>query len=325
MTGLRHGCAAACAPLLATLAMTLTANGAAAATPAPTPVATPAPTPNPHAGEAWWVPVGLRGQRITTVVASGDRIIAVAGGTRYTSIDGGATFTATAQAPRPSASCSLAALTGGSPTSPPDAEVAAGRDHWSLCAGRVLHADGPYPDAVPKIDLGSPNLGAGARLIAASAASPTVVVAISDDNTVWRRSGRGDWNRVLVLLPQNLVQGAPTVTAVTAFDQPLTDTIYLATDGYSVLISRDSGDDWIRAGPGLPDSVLALTSDSRAQAVYAGTGDGIWVHHLQPIPAAPAYLPDDLKWRQWGTALVTLLGSVAALVLLRRLVSAPPP
>jgi hypothetical protein len=312
--------------LLALVGMSLTAAPSVLAAPSPTPqpTATPQATANPHAGEPWWVPTGLRGMRVSAVVASGDTITVVADGRGYTSMDGGGSFSPVATGlPQAVVPCSITGS--GTPAGPPDAEVTAGGDHWSLCAGRVFHATGVSADALAAVDPGSPDLGLGAHLIAAPASARGVVVAIATDNSVWRRTGDGTWNKGLVLLPQTLLQSAPAVTGVTAFDQPLTDTVYLATDGYSVLITRDGGDDWVRAGPGLPDSVLALTSDSAAQAVYAGTGDGLWVHHLQPVPGPPVYRPEDLTGRQWGTALVTLLGSLVALGLLRRLVGASPP
>jgi hypothetical protein len=168
-------------------------------------------------------------------------------------------------------------------------------------------------------DPGSPGLGAGADLIASPAALPGVVVAVSTSGVVWRRGQDGDWKQALLLLPASLVQGVPRVTSVTAFTEPLSEAIYLSTAGYAVLISTDGGDDWIRAGPGLPDSVSSLSADSARHAVYAGTSDGLWVHVLQELPAPPAYQDAALVWRWLGIGAVTLLASIAALLGMLRL------
>ena len=146
------------------------------------------------------------------------------------------------------------------------------------------------------------------------------MVAVSTDGTVWRRGQDGDWKRALLLLPASLVQGVPRITSVTAFTVPLSDAIYLGTDGYADLISTDGGDDWIRAGPGLPNSVYSLSADSGRHAVYAGTSDGLWEHVLQSLPAPPAYQDAALIWRWLGIGAVTLVASAAALLAMVRLV-----
>jgi hypothetical protein len=87
----------------------------------------------------------------------------------------------------------------------------------------------------------------------------------------------------------------------------------MATDGYSVLASGDGGDDWIRDDPGLPSSVDALCADPAAAALYAGTTDGLWVHHLQPTPKVPAYTDTQLRSKWLGTALVTLAAGALAI------------
>jgi hypothetical protein len=119
-----------------------------------------------------------------------------------------------------------------------------------------------------------------------------------------------------------LLRAVPSVTSVTAFTQPLTGSIYLGTDGYSVLISSDGGDDWIRAGPGLPDSVYGLATDADERAVYAATSDGLWMHVLQRLPSPPAYSDAALLWRWVGIVLVSLASAAAAAFALLRLVPA---
>ena len=100
--------------------------------------------------------------------------------------------------------------------------------------------------------------------------------------------------------------------------------MYLGTDGYSVLETTDGGDDWLRGGPGLPDRVLALAADSSGRALYAGTGDGLWRHRLQPLPAPPRYPAADLRGRRVATLLVTLLAIVIGLAALRAALRAAP-
>ena len=135
-----------------------------------------------------------------------------------------------------------------------------GTQAWEIDpGGTVRHVANVTESTAGVPDPGSPDLGAGADLIASPAALPGVVVAVSTDGTVWRRGQDGDWKQALLLLPASLVQGVPRITSVTAFTEPLSDAIYLGTNGYAVLISTDGGDDWIRAGPGLPElGVLAL-------------------------------------------------------------------
>ena len=148
---------------------------------------------------------------------------------------------------------------------PPTGVVAIGSQRWEISSnGTVGHVANVSLRSAPLTDPGSPDLGARADLIASPAALPGVVVAVSTNGVVWRRGQDGDWKQALLLLPASLVQGVPRVTSVTAFTQPLSEAIYLSTDGYAVLISTDGGDDWIRAGPGLPDSVSSLSAELRA-------------------------------------------------------------
>jgi hypothetical protein len=252
---------------------------------------------------AWWSPVNLRGVTVTRVSAVGDTItVRTAAGATLTSSDAGKTFSPG----------------DGSAAFPPTGTVTAGNDVWSIdTSGVVRHAAG---GAAPVPDPGAPHLGAGADLIASPAALPGVVVAVGSDGTVWRRGQDGDWKQALLLLPQSLVQGVPRITSLAAFTQPLSDAIYLGTDGYGVLISTDGGDDWIRAAAGLPDAVFSLSADSARHALYAGTSDGLWVHVLQQFPAPPNYRDAALVWRWLGigaitvvAAALTLLGMVRAL------------
>jgi hypothetical protein len=258
-----------------------------------------------QAADGWWTPVALRGVAITQVSAVGDTITVRTGtGQTLVSDDAGSTFTSA-----PSTTLF-----------PEPGVVAIGSQRWAIDSGHVVHIANAALRTAPLPDPGSPDLGPGADLIASPAALPGVVVAVSTGGTVWRRGQDGDWKEALLLLPQSLVQGIPRVTSVTAFTEPLSDAIYLGTDGYSVLISTDGGDDWIRAGPGLSDSVYSLSADSARHAVYAGTSDGLWIHVLQELPAPPAYQDAALVWRWLGIGAVTLVASLAALVGMLRLV-----
>lgn len=253
---------------------------------------------------AWWSPAGLQGTALRSVTAEGSVVeVVTASGQALRSTDRGAHFS-TVEAP----------VT-------PQVVVTSGQYTWTIdVSGRVLRGIRGGP-RVP--DPGSPRLGRGAHLIAAPAAFPGVVVAVSTGGTVWRRGHDGDWKQALLLLPQSLVQGSPQVTALAAFAQPLSGAVYLGTAGYAVLISQDGGDDWIRAGPGLPDTVSGLATDSGSHAVYAATTDGLWVHTLQALPAPPRYSDQALVFRWLGIGAVTLVASALAVLAMLRLFRAP--
>ena len=276
--------------------------------------ATPAPTPRPvPPSEPWWMPVAFTGRPVIAVRASGDTIaVDVTGVGQQRSTDGGRTWQRYFER---------------------HGLVIAPDPHWRVIDGRVAHVN---DDGSASVDPGSPSMPAGGRpqpadqrgLIAAPAALPGVVVAVDVDGVAWRRGADGHWARALLLLPQGIGSGAPRITSLVAFDtQPLSAAVYLGTDGYSVLASNDDsppsnvpGDDWFRAGPGLPDHVLALYADPVNQAVYAGTDDGLWVHHLRAIPAPPVYADAALRWRWLGIGLVTLVASTIAVAGLLRAV-----
>jgi hypothetical protein len=256
--------------------------------------------PGADAAGPWWTPVAMQGTALRAVSAEGETlVVSTDSGATLKSSDGGATFAAVP----------------GNPQVQAPASVRSGADTWAIEAGRVLHASGSGP---LRADPSAPSLGSSAHLIAAPAAAPGVVVAVATDGTVWRRGQDGDWRRALLLLPAGFPSGVPSITSLVAFTQPLSLTVYLGTDGYSVLNSTDGGDDWIRAGPGLPDSVRGLAADATARAVYAATSDGLWVHHLQALPAPTAYRDAALLWRWIGIGLTALIAALAAVLVLRR-------
>ena len=258
-----------------------------------------------RAAAPWWSRVGLGGAPITRVAAIGDTITVRTGaGATLVSSNAGKSFV-------PAVNTAF----------PPTGSVTVGNDVWSIDpAGVVLHNADIRKESAALPDPGAPHLGAGADLIASPAALPGVVVAVGTDGTVWRRGQDGDWKQALLLLPRSLFQGVPRITALTAFTQPLSDAIYLGTDGYGVLISTDGGDDWIRADAGLPAAVRSLSADSARHSIYAGTSDGLWVHVLQALPAPPAYRDAALVWRWLGIGAVTLVAAALTLLGMVRLV-----
>lgn len=259
------------------------------------------PTDRALAAGAWWERAGLGGVDVVALQAAGDDVtVRTADGVTMRSRDRGADF---------------ARVAGNPPVVAPP-EVRSGADTWRIVSGSVWHSHANMP---LERDPSSPYLGASAHLLAAPATLTGVVVAVSSDGTVWRRAQRGQWSRALLLLPVSLVAGAPRVTSVTAFTRPLSDAVYLSTDGYSVLLSSDGGDDWIRANPGLPDTVYTLAADAPTRSVYAATSDGVFVHRLQPYPGPAAYPEPSLLLRWLGIALVVLASCAAAAALLARL------
>src|ERR1039458_2803119 len=167
-----------------------------------------------RAADPWWSPVALPGVAVTRVSAIGDTILVRTGsGKTLQSIDGGTTLvTAPASA-----------------IFPPDGVVAIGDQTWVIDSdGRVAHIANAAQRNAAVPDPGSPDLGAGANLIASPAALPGVVIAVSTDGAVWRRGQDGDWKQALLLLPASLVPGGPRITSVTAFTQPRSQPYHLA-------------------------------------------------------------------------------------------------
>jgi hypothetical protein len=252
------------------------------------------------ADQPWWTRVAFAGRQVGTVRVDAQGAIAVDLGSagQQASSDGGRTWHRIFERH--------------GLVIPPD-------PRWQERDGRIGQAD-PATGAwhadpqSPRIELARADAADSHGLLAAPRSRDGVVVAVARDGVVWRRGQDGGWARALLLLPQGIAAGPPRVTGVTAFaGRPLSDAVYLATDGYSVLESLDGGDDWIRAGPGLSDHVLGIAAGDNARAVYAATDDGLWVHHLQPTPSPPNYPAEDLHWRWLGVALVTLAAAAVSI------------
>lgn len=256
--------------------------------------------PAGHAAQAWWAPLALAGQRVDAVAVEGGNVVATSGGRWLVSGDGGRGFRVLPTAPAVGAAPSPA---------------------WSIRRGVVSRRD---VNGRTQPDPGAPYLGATANLIAAPAALPGVVIAVGSDGHVWRRSPSGRWATSFILLPAGLFTATPRITALAAFSRPISVAVYMATDGYGVLLTENGGDDWIRADPGLPEHVLSLATDADARSLYAATDSGLFVHHLQSFPAPPAYHDSSLLLRWLGIAAVTLLSSMAALLVLARAARPPP-
>ena len=241
---------------------------------------------------AWWQPLAFSGERVMSVLAGGSSVIAVTSSGAWQSVDGGRTF------------ARLDPTLHHANPSPPR--------EWFLDAGHVMHVAGGRAAADPN----APYLGGAAALIAAPAALPGVVVAAGSDGHVWRRDAAGRWATSFIALPSGGLAPAPRVTALAAFDTPLTTAVYMATSGYGVLLSDDGGDDWIRADAGLPGNVNALAADAPLRSLFAATVSGLYVHRLQALPAPPVYRDTALLLRWLGIAAVSLAASVAGASLL---------
>jgi hypothetical protein len=257
-----------------------------------------------HAAQRWWAPLAFAGQRVTDIIALPGLMVVTTVSGGYLSTDNGQSF----QPIAPGRHLALPAPQGPA--------------IWQIDNGIVLTAQSGHP-LTP--DPGAPFLGASAHLIAAPAALSGVVVAVGSDNHVWRRAPSGQWATSFILLPAGGLSGAPQVTSLAAFSTPVTGAVYMGIDGYGVLLSEDGGDDWIRADPGLPENVLALSADSQAKALYAATDQGLYVHHLQSFPAPPAYHDASLYVRWLGIAIVSLLATAGAVFGLRVALPRPTP
>ena len=254
-------------------------------------LASPAAAPVQAAG-GWWQLAAFAGQSVSRVAVVQGRVTALVGGRAMVQTASG--FVPASGPPPPAAP-----------------RVTTGSRTWSISpTGMVMVSNGV---GSPSLDPGSPDLGPGAHLIAAPLATPGVVVAVSTSGTIWRRAPSGGWAVSLALLPSTLITGTPAVTSLAAFNtRAVSGVVYVGTDGYGTLLTSDEGDDWVRADPGLPDAVLSLAADplGSAPAIWAGTGQGLYVHRLQAIPSIPNYSGGSLTGK-WLVTIAVCLGVIA--------------
>jgi hypothetical protein len=243
------------------------------------------------ASAPWWQLAAFSGQNVSRVAVVQGRVTALVGDAAMAQTSTG--FVAAAAPP---------------PLAP--ATVTTGSSTWSIdAAGEVLVAQG---GGAARRDPGSPNLGAGAHLIAAPLAIPGFVVAVNTGGTVWRRAPDGGWSVSLALLPATLITGTPAVTSIAGFNtSTVSGVVYIGTAGYGTLLTSDVGDDWVRADPGLPDDVLSLAADTSgaAPAIWAGTSQGLYVHQLRAVPYIPNYSGGSLTGK-WLITIVLCLGVI---------------
>jgi hypothetical protein len=179
---------------------------------------------------------------------------------------------------------------------------------WRI-ENRLAVENGGTPDA---------QTPAGLQLIAGAGAHPGVAVAAGTSG-IWRRDATGQWQQSLILLPQGFLNGPPRVTAIAAFARPLSNAIYLSTDGQGVLITEDGGQSWIRDDLGLPDHVLSLSASSSQRTLYATTGSGLWAHQLQSFPAPPSYPQRDLLTHWLTIVAIAFFAAIGSIVALRKI------
>ena len=193
------------------------------------------------------------------------------------------------------------------PVAMADVQADSGVPQWQLRGGLAVER-GRAPDTAtpPRMEM-----------IAGAPGAPGVAVA-AGHGEIWRRSDSGKWTRSLVLLPQSLFAAAPPITALAAFDERVSDSIYLATDGYGILITTDGGYSWVRDDLGLPDHVRALITNAKKRDLYAITNNGVWVHHLAAFPAPPVLLSGELLWHWIGILAVALASIAGGSATLRR-------
>jgi hypothetical protein len=189
-------------------------------------------------------------------------------------------------------------------------------DHWTVAAGRLAYRSG------------SRSSGTALDVSDIRQVSPVVpgldsAFVLDDHGILWHIPPDHHPVRALLLLPRDALHGPPRITALAGMwnEQfqcagPLSTATYVATEGYGALANIDGGEEWRRAGQGLPDNVHDLVADCHAGAVYAATDDGVWVHHLRALPAPPVYAAPDLTAKRWQVAGVTALSVLLAVLLM---------
>jgi hypothetical protein len=191
------------------------------------------------------------------------------------------------------------------------APVAAGQPFWVVAANGNLLRLGRDGELLLS-SQGAPHLGTHPVLVELG---DGVVLAGGRSGLIWGLY-QGGWQPVFQLLPYGGIGGVPDLTAMIS-DGPTA--AYLATAGFGTLLTPDGGYTWYRAAPAAAD-VQALATIGPVFAsrpsglVVAATPQGLFLHHLQALPAPPTYQGASLKGQILGTAGVTV--GAAALAIL---------
>jgi hypothetical protein len=134
---------------------------------------------------------------------------------------------------------------------------------------------------------------------------------------VWRGAGQS-WAPAFQLLPYGGLGGVPQPTSLAADGE---GSAYLATDGFGTLLTPDGGYSWYRAAP--PEGAISSLATvgpvfgSKAHGYVVATSDaGLFVHRLQLLPEPPVYSPSGQTAELLGTAAVTLISVLLAVLAL---------
>lgn len=146
-----------------------------------------------------------------------------------------------------------------------------------------------------------------------------VVLAGDRRGLVWSRY-QGAWSATFQILPYGGLGGVPNLTSITADGA---SAAYLGTTGFGTLLTPDGGYSWYTAPlPGNAQNVMAMAtlgpvfSAVATGLVVAATPAGLMLHHLQPLPAPPAYTGKHGSLEILATALVTAGSALLVLVLM---------
>lgn len=153
----------------------------------------------------------------------------------------------------------------------------------------------------------SPRLGAGATL---TEMGDGILLAGDDRGTIYALYSTG-WTPIFQILPQGGLEGVPNLTAIVGVGP---DAAYVATLGFGTLLTPDGGYTWYRAAPSADVVALAalgpIYSSKPSGLVLAATTSGVFVHHLQTLPAPPAYSGATQTAQLLGTAAVTVVAAM---------------
>lgn len=134
---------------------------------------------------------------------------------------------------------------------------------------------------------------------------------------VWRGAGQR-WAPAFQLLPSGGLGGVPQPTSMAADGL---GSAYLATAGFGTLLTPDGGYSWYRAAP--PEGAISSLATvgpvfgSKAHGyVVATSAVGVFLHRLQLLPEPPVYSPSGQTVELLGTAAVTLVSALVALLAL---------